>query len=402
MALLYRAAGPAASGHTPVLRIAATLDRTIEKHSMESIAVPSLNLLLRGGSVLLLALIAALLWRDQRRNVAARLGAAFAIGVAAATLSAMPGFGALPTLLRAMISAVAAGSMFVFWLFTRALLDDAFALRRWHGAVWAALAALGVLSCLAIAPRGSALAASLAGAMGLFPVFWSLLAMAQSLARWREDLVEGRRRLRAVIVAATALYTIGQPLAALLTGLELKAIVASSANAAGIAALTVFFAWQLLQWRGNVLFEGAQESVAPRPATSAPPPDARQVATLQALMTVQRVYREPSLTVAALALRMGLPEHRLRRLINQGLGHRHFSAFLNAYRIADAKQALLDPRQADVPVLTIAMDVGFQSIGPFNRAFKADTGLTPTEYRRTGAAHTDDPAAESAPELAET
>jgi AraC-like DNA-binding protein len=35
-----------------------------------------------------------------------------------------------------------------------------------------------------------------------------------------------------------------------------------------------------------------------------------------------------------------------------------------------------------VPVLTIAMDTGFRSIGPFNRAFKADTGLTPTEFRR--------------------
>ena len=35
-----------------------------------------------------------------------------------------------------------------------------------------------------------------------------------------------------------------------------------------------------------------------------------------------------------------------------------------------------------VPVLTIALDTGFQSIGPFNRAFKAHTGLTPTEYRK--------------------
>ena len=30
----------------------------------------------------------------------------------------------------------------------------------------------------------------------------------------------------------------------------------------------------------------------------------------------------------------------------------------------------------------IAMDAGFQSLGPFNRAFKATTGVTPTEYRR--------------------
>jgi AraC-like DNA-binding protein len=369
---------------------------------MEPVATSSLNLLLRGGSVMLLALMAALLWRAQRRKPAARLGAGFAIGVAAATLAGAPGFGALPALPRVVISGVAAGSMFVFWLFTRALLDDGFALRRWHGAVWAVLAGLGVLACLSRPP----LAAPLAWTMGLSPVFWSLLAIVQSLAHWREDLVEGRRRLRAVIVAATALYTIGQLVAALLIGVELRTIVESSANAAGTAALTAFFAWQLLQWRGSVLFEeieiGAKtEAVSAPPATS-PPPDARQVATLQSLMTVQRVYREPSLTVAALALRMGLPEHRLRRLINQGLGHRHFSAFLNAYRIGDAKQALADPRQADVPVLTIAMDVGFQSIGPFNRAFKADTGLTPTEFRRSQVPRAADPVAVDTPEHAET
>jgi AraC-like DNA-binding protein len=33
-------------------------------------------------------------------------------------------------------------------------------------------------------------------------------------------------------------------------------------------------------------------------------------------------------------------------------------------------------------VTTIALDAGFQSLGPFNRAFKSETGVTPTEYRR--------------------
>ena len=47
--------------------------------------------------------------------------------------------------------------------------------------------------------------------------------------------------------------------------------------------------------------------------------------------------------------------------------------------------ALADPTQAEVPVITIAMDAGFQSLGPFNRAFKATTGVTPTEYRRLNA-----------------
>ncbi len=103
---------------------------------------------------------------------------------------------------------------------------------------------------------------------------------------------------------------------------------------------------------------------------------------LDRLMSVERFYRQEGLTIAMLAARLDLPEHRLRQVINEGLGHRNFNAFLNRYRIDEAKAALSDAGQRDVPVLTIAMDAGFQSIGPFNRAFKADTGLTPTEFRR--------------------
>ena len=103
---------------------------------------------------------------------------------------------------------------------------------------------------------------------------------------------------------------------------------------------------------------------------------------LDRLMTVERIYRQEGLTIALLAAKLDVPEHRLRQAINEGLGHRNFNAFLNRYRIDEAKAALSDASQRDVPVLTIAMDAGFQSIGPFNRAFKADTGLTPTEFRR--------------------
>jgi AraC-like DNA-binding protein len=34
------------------------------------------------------------------------------------------------------------------------------------------------------------------------------------------------------------------------------------------------------------------------------------------------------------------------------------------------------------PILSIALDLGFASIGPFNRAFKAITGLTPGDFRQ--------------------
>jgi len=103
-------------------------------------------------------------------------------------------------------------------------------------------------------------------------------------------------------------------------------------------------------------------------------------------MTVERIHRREGLTIAMLAAELDLPAYRLRQVINEGLGYRNFNAFLNRYRIDEAKAALADASQRGVPVLTIAIDAGFQSIGPFNRAFKADTGMTPTEFRRDGLA----------------
>jgi AraC-like DNA-binding protein len=59
---------------------------------------------------------------------------------------------------------------------------------------------------------------------------------------------------------------------------------------------------------------------------------------------------------------------------------------MNRYRQADAEAALGDPAQDAESILTIALDAGFTSLGPFNRAFKAATGMTPSEYRRAHAA----------------
>jgi len=103
-------------------------------------------------------------------------------------------------------------------------------------------------------------------------------------------------------------------------------------------------------------------------------------------MREERLYRLETLSIAGLALRLGLPEYRLRRLINRRLGHRNFAAFLNQWRIGEARDALRDPSQRAVPISTIALDAGFQSLGPFNRAFRAETGLTPTEFRAKGLA----------------
>ena len=51
-------------------------------------------------------------------------------------------------------------------------------------------------------------------------------------------------------------------------------------------------------------------------------------------------------------------------------------------RLLSAAERLGDPQLRRIPVVTIALEVGYGSVGPFNRAFKERFGMTPTEYRR--------------------
>ena len=102
--------------------------------------------------------------------------------------------------------------------------------------------------------------------------------------------------------------------------------------------------------------------------------------TLKGLME-QGVYLQPNLTVKTLAEKLTLPEHQLRQLINQQLGFSNFSHYLNSYRIPWVCQQLQDLNKKSIPILTLALEAGYGSIAPFNRAFKAQMKQTPTQYR---------------------
>jgi AraC-like DNA-binding protein len=95
-------------------------------------------------------------------------------------------------------------------------------------------------------------------------------------------------------------------------------------------------------------------------------------------MTEERVYRREGLTLAGLAQLLGVGETTLRAVINQRLGYRNFNDFLHHYRVQEAAARLA---YEDLPILTIALECGYGSIGPFNRAFKERMRMTPSEYR---------------------
>ena len=96
-------------------------------------------------------------------------------------------------------------------------------------------------------------------------------------------------------------------------------------------------------------------------------------------MEEQALYRDDSLTLSKLAKLAGLSNHQLSALLNQHFGL-SFSRLLRRYRIAEAKQILIDEPRASV--LSVGMEVGFASQSTFYVAFKEEVGMVPGEFRR--------------------
>lgn len=230
------------------------------------------------------------------------------------------------------------------------------------------------------------------------------------LKDWRSDLVSQRRRLRAGVTAGLAGYVLvvtfvelaymnGQAPAALavlhIAGINLVAILL-----AVLIARQPLEDWLRASWPANLEHSRPQEtsvlsSVSPAPnflvATNrastaapltAPPPMLDRKAALQQrllhAMGEGRAYAREGLTLAQLADQLDTSPVQLREAINENLGYRNFNDFLHHYRIDEAAQRLT---VQDLPILSIALDVGYGSIGPFNRAFKQLKGMTPSEFR---------------------
>lgn len=277
-----------------------------------------------------------------------------------------------------------------FWWLVHCAFDDR-ADVPWS--VW--LAAVLMLAAGLASRPPDAVAVSLAGdgprAVQKLTALGLVLAGLWRLWRGRAgDLVAGRRVFRGWLLAyigahglailGVELWLRGQPAPPWLDAVNVATIVAT---------LAVTLAWLVGLRSGAVesLF-GPAPPAHDEPVSTPGAAEATQAAgdtmwidRLQRLMADEHAYREPDLSVARLAARVGLPEYRLRELIHRGLGFRNFPAFVNEYRLREVEQRLLDPACDRRPVLTLALEAGFGSIGPFNRAFRDRHGMTPTAFR---------------------
>jgi AraC-like DNA-binding protein len=97
---------------------------------------------------------------------------------------------------------------------------------------------------------------------------------------------------------------------------------------------------------------------------------------------VENSYRQ-DLSVGSVAAHLGVTSRYLQRLFEAD--GTTFSAFVLGQRLTRAYRMLCDSQFSDRPVGVIAYDVGFGDLSYFNRCFRRQYGVTPTEIKEASA-----------------
>jgi AraC-like DNA-binding protein len=99
------------------------------------------------------------------------------------------------------------------------------------------------------------------------------------------------------------------------------------------------------------------------------------------LIIDDKAYLNPDLTLDTLANSLEVNRVYISQVINEQF-QMNFSQLINYYRIQEACNMLSSAAYEKYTILYIAQKSGFQSISPFNRAFKKYMQETPSNYRK--------------------
>jgi AraC-like DNA-binding protein len=341
-----------------------------------------IDLMGRGGSIALLLLWSWILIREHGQELSARLAVLMNLSITCYLL-VTTGWQRNPSGLGLVLALGAGATPGLFWLFAKAWFNDEKVVSR-TGII---LVLVSVLNTLIMQLSFSEYAIANAVSGTIFRIAMLCFAGAAFWEVWRSregDLVEERRKIRPRLVAAVATCVVLIAFAEVIAhsgiaasfGLPEHAVVRIVGSP--IIFITFAFCAAMLGMRQSELFAAPINNLKSNSSSTRDDP---LVPKLLDFMKLNLPYRDETLSIARLAIQLDEQEYRLRRTINGQLGHRNFASFLNGYRLAEVKAALADPTQRQVPIITIALDAGFGSLGPFNRAFREAEGMTPSRFR---------------------
>jgi len=343
----------------------------------------TLDDIVRYSAFALMTWLGVLMLRDFCDRVAGRLGAYAALSSAAFLIASKPGLSVYGVEVDLFLLPLYDASPALAWLFCLSQFDDNFKVTPMH---WAVVVAKLVTGSVAYVfwtlDYGTAVIFDKASNLIVIGILVHLVIVA-----WQghhEDLVEARRKFRSIFVTAVIVVTIGVLVSQTASRRADTVTIALLLQAMSFLGIAIFLHWRLSAQGGEDLFftvVGNADQSHGHDHCELTPADQHDLDVILGLDGTDLVL-ESGLTISKLASRLRIPEHRLRHLINQHMGYRNFADFLNHHRIQAAKARLSNIEDRNIPVLTIAMDMGYGSLGPFNRAFKERTGQTPTAYRR--------------------
>lgn len=100
------------------------------------------------------------------------------------------------------------------------------------------------------------------------------------------------------------------------------------------------------------------------------------------IMAQHKPYLDEELTLHKLAQYIPTTDKKLSALLNQYM-HTTFYDCINGYRVSAVKEKINACEFDNFTLLGIAYECGFNSKTSFNRIFKKETGLSPSEYRKS-------------------
>lgn len=207
--------------------------------------------------------------------------------------------------------------------------------------------------------------------MRITTITFLVLSVIESQRGKKDDLVKGRIKLRKFFIyfiAITGLITVLTETSLGYTDLLTLKMIQRGA----IMLFSTYFLIANAKWQDHFFARQTQTNEVKNQG---------MIDKINEVMADQQFFKKEGLTIGQLAEELGEQEYKIRAVINQEMGYRNFPAFVNSFRIEEAKTLLTDTGSAALTIQEIAFEVGFSSIGPFNRAFKAATDQTPKEFR---------------------
>ncbi len=103
---------------------------------------------------------------------------------------------------------------------------------------------------------------------------------------------------------------------------------------------------------------------------------------LELLLNTHQPYLDEDLTLGKLAKQIATTDKKLSILLNQYMNITFYD-LINKYRVKAVKEKINTEAYKNYNLFGIACECGFKSRTSFNRIFKKETGLSPSEYKKS-------------------